>query len=66
MKTHEIVISVSYSDRDNKSCDRCGRIRPKTAFYKERRRYDGLSARCKECVKAMRLARLQQFNEEDR
>lgn len=44
--------------RVRKKCARCHRIRPVAEFTNDRRQKDGMSRRCKECERELRLARL--------
>ncbi|HUV88182.1 MAG TPA: hypothetical protein VMY80_00890 [Anaerolineae bacterium] len=37
-----------------KQCATCGRDLPRSSFYRDRRKSDGLYSECKDCVKARR------------
>lgn len=37
---------------DGKQCRKCGKVKPRSEFYAERRNDDGLSGRCSECARA--------------
>lgn len=49
-------IVVPPIDSDNlKRCPKCGQFKPRTEFYRNRSRYDGLHAECKACEFVARL-----------
>ena len=43
-----------YNDGINVLCLCCKKIKPKTKFYQEKRRWDGLNEKCKECFEKYR------------
>jgi hypothetical protein len=47
-----------------KQCTKCGTVKPAKDFYKERRVADGLTARCKQCMKADATTSYQSRKEE--
>ena len=41
---------------ETKRCYKCGEVKPRSEFYKDRSRSDGLDPRCKSCTKAHKAA----------
>jgi len=48
---------------ETKICPKCGKEKPKSEFYKEKRRKDGLKCWCKECHLADSRKREKEYNE---
>jgi hypothetical protein len=49
---------------ESKTCTRCGESKPLTEFYKWKRSKDGLTAGCKECIRAARREYVAEHHEE--
>ena len=57
-KAHEPSKDTPKEDLEGtKKCSACGKVKPLGEFYKNKRRPDGLEARCKDCVRQGRLGR---------
>lgn len=49
---------------ESKTCTRCGASKPLSEFYKWKRSKDGLTAACKECIRAARREYVAEHHEE--
>ncbi len=56
-KAVEIVIGVDFESATYKLCPACQQIRRKTEFGRDRRRYNGLTLRCRDCHRRFRSER---------
>lgn len=41
---------ISYTHPETKTCTHCGKLKPVSEFYKNKRTHDGLTTQCKECI----------------